>query len=322
MAHRALLLALVLVLRAACALAPPAGSPVVLGGGGPVAAAVYGKLQRAEAVFGSGLARPTLVAADAEVSMIDKVLWRRYCMSSVTAYDVLDAATFSAREPTFPGGVAWESDGVPLYFLDATGVVDDPKGGGPAFPFGLFGSGDDGAAPAPLVGAPSAPDAALLRTLELAADGHLYLLTGAAGVAACEAALLAVPGLRASLIAPVADLVSDPNWTSQRPQDLEGELVAPVSVSLRAVADDEAGPSAVAVHAQDLAEVAVQLALRLPRDVSRSVRVAGGGTFATRPNQNYFTETGGKGEGAVESADWAATFAGLGEEVRDIGRRE
>ena len=73
---------------------------------------------------------------------------------------------------------------------------------------------------------------------------------------------------------------------------------------------------------QDLAEVAVQIALRLPRDASRSVRVRGGGAAASRQNANYFTEIGGKNakarEGTVSSADWGSTLGALGEAVDDL----
>mmetsp|Transcript_29548 Transcript_29548/g.88351 ORF Transcript_29548/g.88351 Transcript_29548/m.88351 type:complete len:323 (+) Transcript_29548:164-1132(+) len=100
-----------LLLRAAASLRPVA-SPIIVGGGG-VAAALYGKLQRYEAVFDSGLGRPSLVASEKEVSRIDKMLWNAYCMASVTRGDALPREQFLRY--------GRETFGKPLYFVDATG---------------------------------------------------------------------------------------------------------------------------------------------------------------------------------------------------------
>ena len=130
----------------------------------------------------------------------------------------------------------------------------------------------------------------------------------------CEEALAAYPSLKATIIAPATgvSLSSDGDWVSARPQDLEGELVAPV-----ALGDEGEG----SLDVQDLAEVAIQASLRLSRDVERrTIRVvSSGGAAATRQNENYFTSLGGenakKREGDVTSVDWTATFSVLEEDV-------
>jgi len=122
------------------------------------------------------------------------------------------------------------------------------------------------------------------------------------------------PTLKATIIAPATgvSLSSDSDWVSARPQDLEGELVAPV-----ALGDEGEG----SLDVQDLAEVAIQASLRLSRDVERRIIrvVSSGGAAATRQNENYFTSLGGenakKREGDVTSVDWTATFSVLEEDV-------
>ena len=347
-ARLALLLA---TARTATALRPLA-SPVVIGASGAVTAALYGKLQRMESVFDSGLGRPALVGSEKLVRQTDKILWKAYSMASVTPGDVVPEMQFITFRGLL-GGAA------PLYFVDSTmveaetaqkGLLDGLFGGAPngvlkwddkpkpasGFP-NLFGGLAEALLPpnrnenfmgsepeaksAPVAAAPQriegAPDAALLQALTTAPDGACYVLTSADGVAACEKALEAYPTLKATIVAPATNvqLTSDRAWVSARPQDLEGELVAPVAVS------DEGNGS---LDVQDLAEVAIQASLRLARDVSRrTIRVSpGGGAAATRQNANYFTEIGGenarKREGDVTSVDWAATFAPLGETVEAL----
>ena len=152
------------------------------------------------------------------------------------------------------------------------------------------------------------------RSVTTAPDGACYVLTSSEGVGACEEALAEYPSLKATIIAPAdgVSLSSDGDWVSARPQDLEGELVAPV-----AIGDEGEG----SLDVQDLAEVAIQASLRLSRDVERRIIrvVSSGGAAATRQNENYFTSLGGenakKREGDVTSVDWTATFSVLEESV-------
>ena len=349
--------------RTASALKPLA-SPVVIGGNnGAVTAALYGKLQRMESVFDSGLGRPALVGSERLVRQTDKILWRAYSMASVTPGDVVPKVDFIK----FRGLLG---SAAPLYFVDSTGFkaaasqekglfdsLPNPFGGKPSSgkpkpkkpapggglqlpslpnPFGGGGGGNPleallppnrnenfmGAEPvtksAPIPAAPEtkpgAPDAQLLQALTTAPDGACYVLTSSEGVGACEEALAQYPTLKATIIAPAngVQLSSDSDWVSARPQDLEGELVAPVALG-------EEGEGSLDV--QDLAEVAIQASLRLSRDVERrTIRVvSSGGAAATRQNENYFTSLGGenakKREGDVTSVDWTATFSVLEEDV-------
>ena len=89
--------------------------------------------------------------------------------------------------------------------------------------------------PPPPSSKPGAPDAQLLQALTTAPDGACYVLTSSEGVEACEEALAAYPSLKATIIAPAngVALSSDGDWVSARPQDLEGELVAPVALGER-----------------------------------------------------------------------------------------
>ena len=333
----------------------PLASPVVIGGTtGAVTAALYGKLQRMESVFDSGLGRPALVGSEKLVRQTDKILWRAYSMASVTPGDVVPKVDFIK----FRGLLG---SAAPLYFVDSTGFqaaasqkglfdgLPNPFGGGGSKPkpkqqssggnlklpnpFGSknplealqppnrnenFMGSETVKKSAPVPPAPEtkpgAPDAQLLQALTTAPDGACYVLTSSEGVAACEEALAKYPSLKATIIAPAngVSLSSDGDWVSARPQDLEGELVAPVSIG-------ESGDGSLDV--QDLAEVAIQASLRLSRDAERRIIrvVSSGGAAATRQNENYFTNLGGEGakkrEGDVTSVDWTATFSVLEEDV-------
>ena len=344
----------VLVAATRTAALKPLASPVVIGGTtGAVTAALYGKLQRMESVFDSGLGRPALVGSEKLVRQTDKILWRAYSMASVTPGDVVPKVDFIK----FRGLLG---SAAPLYFVDSTGfqAVSQDKGlfDGLPNPFGGGGgskptpkkpsAGGNLKLPNPFGGAieallppnrnenfmgekpaaksapvppppsskPGAPDAQLLQALTTAPDGACYVLTSSEGVEACEEALAAYPSLKATIIAPAngVALSSDGDWVSARPQDLEGELVAPVSLG-------DSGEGSLDV--QDLAEVAIQASLRLSRDVERrTIRVvSSGGAAATRQNENYFTNLGGEKaaqrEGDVTSVDWTATFSVLEEDV-------
>ena len=363
MAYR--LAVLVAATRTASALKPLA-SPVVIGGTtGAVTAALYGKLQRMESVFDSGLGRPALVGSEKLVRQTDKILWRAYSMASVTPGDVVPKVDFIK----FRGLLG---SAAPLYFVDSTGfqqaasqekglfdALPNPFGGKPSSgkpkpkkpapggglklpslpnPFGGGGGGGgnpleallppnrnenfmgsetvkkSAPVPPPPSSKPGAPDAQLLQALTTAPDGACYVLTSSEGVEACEEALAAYPSLKATIIAPATGvaLSSDGDWVSARPQDLEGELVAPVALG-------ESGDGSLDV--QDLAEVAIQASLRLSRDVERRIIrvVSSGGAASTRQNENYFTNLGGEKaaqrEGDVTSVDWTATFSVLEEAV-------
>ena len=331
----------------------PLASPVVIGGTtGAVTAALYGKLQRMESVFDSGLGRPALVGSEKLVRQTDKILWRAYSMASVTPGDVVPKVDFIK----FRGLLG---SAAPLYFVDSTGFqqaasqkglfdgLPNPFGGGGSKPTpkkpsaggnlklpNPFGGAIEALLPpnrnenfmgsesvtksAPVAPPPSskpgAPDAQLLQALTTAPGGACYVLTSSEGVEACEEALAAYPSLKATIIAPAngVALSSDGDWVSARPQDLEGELVAPVALG-------ESGDGSLDV--QDLAEVAIQASLRLSRDVERRIIrvVSSGGAAATRQNENYFTNLGGEKaaqrEGDVTSVDWTATFSVLEEDV-------
>ena len=105
----------VLVAATRTAALKPLASPVVIGGNnGAVTAALYGKLQRMESVFDSGLGRPALVGSEKLVRQTDKILWRAYSMASVTPGDVVPKVDFIK----FRGLLG---SAAPLYFVDSTG---------------------------------------------------------------------------------------------------------------------------------------------------------------------------------------------------------
>ena len=218
MAYRLALL--VAATRTASALKPLA-SPVVIGGTtGAVTAALYGKLQRMESVFDSGLGRPALVGSEKLVRQTDKILWRAYSMASVTPGDVVPKVDFIK----FRGLLG---SAAPLYFVDSTGFqqaasqkglfdgLPNPFGGGGSKPKpkkevkggnlklpNPFGGeaieallppnrnenfmGEKPAAksapvPPPPSSKPGAPDAQLLQALTTAPDGACYVLTSSEG---------------------------------------------------------------------------------------------------------------------------------------------
>ena len=105
----------VLVAATRTAALKPLASPVVIGGtNGAVTAALYGKLQRMESVFDSGLGRPALVGSERLGRQTDKILWRAYSMASVTPGDVVPKVDFIK----FRGLLG---SAAPLYFVDSTG---------------------------------------------------------------------------------------------------------------------------------------------------------------------------------------------------------
>ena len=64
---------------------------------GAVTAALYGKLQRMESVFDSGLGRPALVGSEKLVRQTDKMLWRAYSVAS-SHRGVVPRSTSSSSE--------------------------------------------------------------------------------------------------------------------------------------------------------------------------------------------------------------------------------
>lgn len=135
----------------------------------------------------------------------------------------------------------------------------------------------------------------------------------------------------------------DARWNSRRAQDLEGELSRPVAVrngaadcfaeEAAAAYDEDAVPpfagAPAAMSRPDLAEVCVQCALRLSARRSKgedgAVRVVrarpgGGEGGKERPNEDYFTRTGGTQAEVVASVDWARALRCFGR-VREFPKR-
>ncbi len=286
--------------------------PVITGGS--TANLLFGKLQRAAQLPTTRLAKNPCAAVD-ERGKLESLLWSSFAMSNLPAADALERSDLGASRALESG----------LLFLDA--LPAEPGGWLSNLPFGGGKkAAKDGEAP-PLDRA----------ALELAADRgaqHAFvLLPGDEALRECVELLQSLP-LRATLIAPEqgVEVASTPGWVCQPLQDHDGSLLGPLAV--RDGWDAEAGalvPSPAAAGGastaplarEDVAELAVQCALRLARTPDegsptlRVLRVSRGLDGLTeRPRNTYDAVIGGPKTrarlGQVSSADWSTLLGPFG----------
>ena len=286
--------------------------PVVVGGS--TANIIYGKLQRAAQLPTTRLSKTPLAAVD-NLGALQSLLWSSFAMASVPA-------GASARVNELPRTRALEQS---MLFIDLL----PPEADGFRLPFMQKKT-------------PSAPalDRALVDAASERGALHAYiLLSGEPALAQCVEALSSSP-LRATLIAleEGTTVASTRGWVcSMEQQDHDGALIGPLAVR-NGWKIDEKGDGAllqpltpaaepVTLSREDLAELAVQCALRLSRDesegcaeagVCRVLRVGRGASnlLQERPTRNYDSVIGGAKTrerlGSIKSADWSSLLAPFG----------
>ncbi|VEU34145.1 unnamed protein product [Pseudo-nitzschia multistriata] len=391
--------------------------PIVsLTGSGDVSKFLYGKLQRATSLYGSGLVGPATAVVHGDKDTrellpkpvvasssrdqrkdLDDMLWKQFGMA--TCEGIVEREDLLTKMSYLKPRLADLQDTV--LFLDATtsGMGKNSAGSGETGLGGLLsGFLGGGSKPKPNSTPKNKPrsnkkkksmqsdcwvDVDLVRSA-MSRGSRVFVVCESSDTTRCAKALnkciSAMDGDNSivTLVSPEDGTIlggnegEDTAWKSLRPQDLEGELLQAVSVRRDPVAERRGGgPSGdngsrarlaaasadyiatdsakgLPLSRQDLAEVCVQCALRLPTtppapteepgtDVDadtgsaptgtptlRVVRVIPRGTeraardgidWTERPNKNYFAMMGGKKakarEGTVASADWARTLEPL-----------
>lgn len=340
----ALLLALLVLVPGSYGLAlvtptPTTARPVIVGTTA-YSNILFGKMQRAAALWGTNLGRPMTIVQKADKEQtLTKCLWNQFGMASPGSDGTL------AEQDLVKPLSSW----VPqadlkdtLVFFDATSVAPEPS----LLSFKLpFGKKKEETAIVPTINA---------DILQCAVDrgcAHVYVLANDESVGGCYAALERYASRLPSTILVLEGngggitMEPTPGWATSRPQNMEGEFLAPVSMRPRNNnnnKDPEEEPTTgtsmnshrnAVLPAEDVAEVMLQAALRTDRTFLEYPRVvtiapgatAGGGDDALveRRNADYFTLTTSAQAGTVQSvASWKRFLAPLGGEVNaDLGKR-
>lgn len=241
---------------------------------GSTATYLYGKLQRAESLFGSGLLPPVVIADGEAKSALEKVLWNQFGMATLSGGDVVD------REDVLGSGGFM----VPvnanlqdtLVFLDATREVSSEEDSSPfSAIFSALGGGEKkeggrggllpffnkkkqtkeranppAASPIASMASPKPKDLDIEVVKAAVSNGalHVYVICESTNTNACTVALEKYASEIPCTVVSPEDGVNlqspDSKWSSLRPQDLEGELTQPVAVvsgsSSREETDDDA----------------------------------------------------------------------------------
>ncbi|KOO30030.1 hypothetical protein Ctob_006320 [Chrysochromulina tobinii] len=288
--------------------------PVITGGS--TANLLFGKLQRAAQLPTTRLAKNPCAAVD-DRGKLESLLWSSFAMSNLPAADALKRSELSTSRVLESG----------LLFLDA--LPAEAGGWLSGLPFGGGKKAvKDGEAP--LLD---------LSALELAAARgaqHAFvLLKGDAAILECVTLLKSLP-LCATLIAPEegVTVASTPGWVCEPLQDHDGSLLGPLAVRdgwdapasallpSSAAAASRTGTGTTLAR-EDIAELAVQCALRLARTPAegcpplRVLRVSRGlGGLTDRPRNTYDAVIGGPKTrerlGRVSSADWSGLLGPFG----------
>ena len=285
--------------------------PVITGGS--TANLLFGKLQRAAQLPTTRLAKNPCAAVD-DQGKLESLLWSSFAMSSLPAADALKRSELSTSRALESG----------LLFLDAL-----PAEAGGWQPFG------GGKKAAKDGEAPRLDRSAIELAAARGAQHAFVLLKGDAAILECVALLESLP-LCATLIAPEEGITvaSTPGWVCEPLQDHDGSLLGPLAVRdgwdapasallpSSAAAASRTGTGTTLAR-EDIAELAVQCALRLARTPAegcpplRVLRVSRGlGGLTDRPRNTYDAVIGGPKTrarlGRVSSADWSGLLGPFG----------
>ena len=299
--------------------APPKARPVIVGTS-DYANILFGKLQRAAALWGTNLGPPTSVVVNDngdKVGKLNDCLWKQFYMASPGSDGTLSKAHLVAPLSNWVRNDLQDT----LLFFDT--VSPKEKGllsGLPSF----FNSKKPEPDPIPSI------DAEILQCAVERKCAHIYALANTDSLQACYTALYphcqAVPCTIVAL-QPGVTMQSTAGWCTSRPQNMEGEFVGPVA--LQAFESDEYFDTnrpamttslSEVVPTEDVCEVMMHIALRTDRtfaDYPRVVTLSAGASsdkaMAERLNQDYFTKTTRQQAGTVLSvASWENFLSPLG----------
>jgi len=333
---------------------------------------LFGKLQRAAAIFGTNIGPPISIVSDelSEGKKLNKFLWNSFCMADSGPDGILEEEDL--LRPLSPWIPQADIRG-DLIFVDAVSSLEDSKetseSGGL---FGFFGMGkkkessppskreDKGDADANPIN-----EKIIACAAERGCD-HVFVLVDESSLQACKEILrkysdnlpstimcLGSPQTKTSAFKSSTSMHPTKGWQSSRPQDMEGEMIGPVTISKMIEVDendnidDQKASKSIEktaklneLPAEDVAEVMLQISLRTdryvpPEESPRMVCISPGSGndnsdsdgLEERLNADYFTRTGGeqarKLAGNVQTvSSWPILLSSLGYVNGELGKRK
>eukprot|EP00527_Entomoneis_sp_CCMP2396_P004286 CAMPEP_0198140680 /NCGR_PEP_ID=MMETSP1443-20131203/3815_1 /TAXON_ID=186043 /ORGANISM="Entomoneis sp., Strain CCMP2396" /LENGTH=330 /DNA_ID=CAMNT_0043803189 /DNA_START=46 /DNA_END=1038 /DNA_ORIENTATION=- len=297
---------------------PTAARPVVVGTS-EYSNVLFGKLQRAAALWGTNLGEPmTIVSPGDKEQKLSKCLWNQFYMANPGTYGTLtEKDLVKPLSSSIPQADLKDS----LLFFDVTTSAPEPS----PLSFFPFGKKDDEKDDEPTV---PTINANILQSAVDRGCAHVYVLANGESLESCRLTLEQYANIIPStIIALEGDITmkSTQGWVTSRPQNMEGEFLRPVSMRAYNPENYFSGSNAV-IPAEDVAEVMMHLALRTGRSFVEYPRVVqispGDDPLVERRNADYFTLTTTQEAGTVQSvASWEQFLSPLGEVNAELGKR-
>jgi hypothetical protein len=301
---------------------PPTARPVIVGTS-EYSNVLFGKLQRAAALWGTNLQQPTTVVCPGDKSgALDKCLWKQFYMANPGSDGILSQKDLLRPIADWMGNDLEDT----LLFVDL--VSPKEKGLLSNLPF-VKKEEDNVATINPEI-------------LQCAVDrgcAHIYVLANEETLGGCYSALEAYSNSLPSTILALNKGVSlkpTQGWTTSRPQNMKGEFVGPVALGAYDSDVYYEGDSSFAADAtlpmEDAVEVMMHMALRTDRSFKEYPRIItlsssdNANIMAERPKEDYFTRTGNNNSGpagtVLSVASWQNFFSPLGGQVNtELGDR-
>eukprot|EP00548_Thalassiothrix_antarctica_P004121 CAMPEP_0194144826 /NCGR_PEP_ID=MMETSP0152-20130528/13828_1 /TAXON_ID=1049557 /ORGANISM="Thalassiothrix antarctica, Strain L6-D1" /LENGTH=375 /DNA_ID=CAMNT_0038844831 /DNA_START=122 /DNA_END=1249 /DNA_ORIENTATION=+ len=329
----------------------------VLFGTSDYSSILFGKLQRASSLYGTNLGDPLAVLSEGDsLRKLDKLLWSQFCMAySGAAGTIEEADMLLPLTSWIPQGDLKDS----LIFIDAASSLKIFDGKDEFVELlkktfsnlvELAVSKDDDDTPKQretksnedFTIIPSRPiNEKILKVAVQRQCAHVYILTDEDSLSSCLECIEKHCGSKeipCTIVVLDAVIHSSSDWISSRPQDMEGELTAPIAVSKHPYNDggEQVEEENKRIHlsskpptlpAEDAAEVMLQIALRTKRNPSNKRRIvrlySGNEDLDGRSNNDYFTRTGNEAAGSVYSvSSWESVLGpSFGSVLMDVGKR-